>query len=240
MKPMHESRRFWPPVTRTSFRFGVSGSAVVHLLALGAVLWGASQGGPPGFLAVGTLGAPTGGGGGVRLIELPPASGTGVAAADAIEQPLDEPVQRALPEPQLRAAADDPSPSLALGDLGSLVKIEGPPGGGVGGGLGTGVGEAAGPGAGGEGGTVFPPQPRQLVLTPPDPPGSVRGREFTVTFWIDPRGSVSRIEVEPPIPDSDYRRKFMGRMREITFQPARTLDGTPIAAQFVIVVVPGF
>jgi hypothetical protein len=56
--------------------------------------------------------------------------------------------------------------------------------------------------------------------------------EFRVLFSIDARGRVTRVEVEPRIPDSDYRKKFMDKMKQYVFAPARRADGTPVAAPF--------
>jgi hypothetical protein len=45
---------------------------------------------------------------------------------------------------------------------------------------------------------------------------------------------VTRVEVEPRIPDSAYRKKFLDKMREYVFSPARRSDGTAIAASVEI------
>jgi hypothetical protein len=99
------------------------------------------------------------------------------------------------------------------------------------------VGGGAGPGTGGEGGTVFPPEPKQIVL-PPEAPDAIKGQEFSVRLWIDADGRVTKVEVEPPIEDARYRRKFLDRMYQLTFYPARASDGRAVSAQFVIAVTP--
>jgi hypothetical protein len=76
------------------------------------------------------------------------------------------------------------------------------------------------------------------MLLPPDAPESVKGREFRVRFWIDERGRVTDVEVEPRIEDASYRKKFMDKMRQFTFHPARSLDGTPVAAHYDVVIIP--
>jgi hypothetical protein len=45
---------------------------------------------------------------------------------------------------------------------------------------------------------------------------------------------VTRVEVEPRIPDSAYRKKFLDKMREYVFTPARGIDGTAVAASVEI------
>jgi TonB family protein len=107
-------------------------------------------------------------------------------------------------------------------------------GGGVGSGQGTGVGSGVGPGSGGgEGGSVLPPEPK-FIIVPADRPGSVRGREFAVHFWVDRQGKVTRVEVEPEIEDAEYRRKFLEQMHQFQFTPARTPDGRPVDGHIVI------
>jgi hypothetical protein len=69
-------------------------------------------------------------------------------------------------------------------------------------------------------------------MPPADWPESVRGNEYRVLFWIDARGHVTRVEVEPRIPDSGYRKKFVDKMKQYVFAPARRVDGTPVAAPF--------
>lgn len=254
---MRRMRVFLPPGRRAPFHKGVAGSAVVHAVVLGLLLWQAWKVGTPAMpRAPGGLGPLGGGGGGsgnVQYIELPPLASD--AAQDATRQPRQPVTELPLPKPQLKQIPETTTP-LSLPDKGLLVKVEdvasgaggggaggagaGPgSGGGVGAGQGTGVGNAAGAGTGGQGGDTVPPEPRQLVLPPPDPPSAVRGVEYTVTFSIDARGRVTRVDVAPSIADGDYRRKFMERMREMQFYPARSLDGTTVAAQLVMIIVPG-
>jgi hypothetical protein len=76
------------------------------------------------------------------------------------------------------------------------------------------------------------------MLLPPDAPGSIKGTEYRVRFWINERGRVTRVEVEPRIADAGYRKKFMDKMRQFTFHPARTADGTPVAAQYDVLITP--
>jgi cephalosporin-C deacetylase-like acetyl esterase len=69
---------------------------------------------------------------------------------------------------------------------------------------------------------------------PADRPRSVRGREFAVHFWVDRRGRVTKVEVDPQIEDGDYRKKFLEQMYQFQFTPARTLDGQPVDGHIVI------
>lgn len=234
------------------------GSAALHLLVLAALLWGASQA-APGDIRAGGPPAPRGGGGGgggdtVLFIALPPA-GSPAAQPDVVQQPAQRTAELPLPRPNVREIPPTAPPLTLPTDLGALAKVEGPTrsrsgggegagagpgsGGGVGTGEGGGVGAGAGAGTGGEGGDVFPAEPRQLVLPPGDPPASVKGRDYAVTFTLDARGRVRRVDVDPSIPDAGYRKKFLENMREMLFYPARTLEGTPIESQYVIVVTPG-
>ena len=97
-------------------------------------------------------------------------------------------------------------------------------GGGAGGGTGTGVGTHAGPGTGGDGGYIVAPKVIGLIV----PPDCARG-QFAVSFSIDTRGRVDRVDVDPLPTDGGCRREFMARMREYRFEPARTAEGRPVA-----------
>ncbi|HXF95470.1 MAG TPA: hypothetical protein VNI61_05145, partial [Gemmatimonadales bacterium] len=112
-------------------------------------------------------------------------------------------------------------------------------GGGTGGGTGAGAGRARGPGTGGEGGYIFPPDPRGAIVPPLDGvPRAVRGRPHRVTWWIAADGGIERVEVSPPIRDERYRREFLERMRSYTFTPARTPDGRAVPGVVTIIVTP--
>jgi hypothetical protein len=80
---------------------------------------------------------------------------------------------------------------------------------------------------------VLPPEPK-FIIVPADRPKSVRGREFAVHFWVDARGRVTKVEVDPEIEDREYRRRFLDQMYQFQFTPARTLDGRPIDGHIVI------
>jgi hypothetical protein len=42
------------------------------------------------------------------------------------------------------------------------------------------------------------------------------------------------VEVDPPIDDAGYRRKFLDQMFQFQFNPARTTDGRPVSGHVVI------
>ena len=106
-------------------------------------------------------------------------------------------------------------------------------GGGTGGGLGAatggGTGNGPGVGAGGEGGTVHPPELRDLAFPFDTPPKKLRGASLDVTFWVRVDGRVERYQVVPAIDDEDYARKFDEVIRAFRFTPARAPDGSRVA-----------
>ncbi len=236
------------PRSRERFGGGVALAAIVHGGFIAAIVLAAisshevlrSIGGP----------GPRGGGGGgggsvVRYVDLPAVLTAGAAIAQAVEAPA---VELQLPEPDVaRVATAAPrvelrqvtGPLVAGLRVGSGSGTGGGPGagtgtgGGVGSGQGTGVGSGEGPGSGGEGGSILPPEPK-FIIVPADRPRSVRGREYEVHFWVDTRGRVTKVEVDPQIEDRDYRRRFLDQMYQFQFTPARTLDGQPVEGHIVI------
>ncbi len=235
------------PRSTERYTSGVAVSILVHggivlLLVLGAASTAEV------FTALGGPGPAGGGGGGgrseIRYMQLSPAAASEPAAAR--DEPVQQTAELVLPEPNLRSIPEETPlwrppaltrPALEAVQIGQGTGTGGGPGtgtgqgGGVGSGRGTGIGAGQGPGAGG--GNVFPPEPR-FIIVPADRPRSVRGHEFRVHFWVDVRGQVTRVEVEPQIEDSDYRRKFLNQMYQFQFTPARTLDGTPVTGQVII------
>jgi hypothetical protein len=204
------------------------------------------------FHAGGGDGPPGGGGGGggefVRYVELPafamPSSAAPeVAAERAVEIIIPEPKLRQISSRETTLRFVQPTERLTAPEAGRGAGSGGGPGsgtgtgGGVGTGAGAGVGSGEGTGSGGDGGSGFAPQSRQMLL-PPDAPESIKGTEFRVRFWINERGKVTRVEVEPRITDAAYRKKFMEKMRQFTFHPARRADGTPVAAQYDVLITP--
>jgi hypothetical protein len=60
------------------------------------------------------------------------------------------------------------------------------------------------------------------------PATCARGR-FTVRFWVESDGHVSRVTVEPP-PKGGCRQEMQDKMMGYQFLPAHTRDGQPVAA----------
>jgi protein TonB len=240
---------FRVPRSNERFRGGVVASALAHAGVIATLIAGAATAREV-FRNIGDGTGPRGGGGGggggaARFVELPPMEWVGREAASVSEQ-----LPRRTPEIPLELPRVNVTPSQAalrpIGDLAAAQAIgQGPgtgggvgagsgSGGGVGSGQGTGIGSGAGPGTGGgEGGSVLPPEPKFLVV-PADRPASVRGREFAVHFWVDRRGKVTKVEIDPEIADAAYRRKFLEQMYQFQFTPARTLDGQPVDGHIII------
>lgn len=166
---------------------------------------------------------------------------------EAVEVPVVVPtvVPPVQEEPELRpefpVAVPDSIPAAGSGAAGT----GGGSGGGVGTGQGPGQGSGVGPGSGGgTGGGVggggargTPPESRLLILPPlDDQPKSLRGKSVEVTFHVDARGRVTDLEVDPPIADRGYRRKFDESMRGYEFKPARDPDGRAVAGIYVATV----
>lgn len=107
---------------------------------------------------------------------------------------------------------------------------------GVGAGAANGAGVALGPGTGGEGDYIFVASPRTAILPPlAKVPGTVAGHTYRIRFWVAADGRVTRVEIDPPMPDEAYRREFLDRMMAYRFYPARSRDGASIAS---VVTVP--
>jgi protein TonB len=143
----------------------------------------------------------------------------------------------------MRAEIQDIAPITSVADVVPVSELPGTlreTGGGagtIGGGAGAGPGTGttgAGPGAGG--GSVFPPQAQYSILPPLPKPASVRGKSFRVHFWVSSSGRVTRVDVNPQIPDEEYRKRFVELMRQYTFTPAMRPDGTPTAGEMVITI----
>lgn len=241
------------PRSDKPFFGGTATSIVVHGAIVLFVILGGRAGGEL-FIAGGGPGPAGGGGGGggsrVSYVEIPPYI---AAAAPARKAPTNErAIELPIPKPRLKEIRKD-APKVKIAQPTGPVVIAskigvgdgsgGGPGSGTGSGGGTGTGEGAGtgsgqgPGTGGEGGAGYGPQSRQMLL-PPDAPESIKGQEFRVRFWINERGKVTKVDVEPRIRDSDYRKRFMEKMSQFTFHPARLPDGTPVASHYDVLITP--
>jgi protein TonB len=242
------------PRTRQSPVGGTVFSLAFHGLIVFLVVWTGRQVAQEEFLTAGGYGPEGGGGGGggsrVQYVELPPYMAS-AAPARSEESPTPE-IEIPIPRPELRDIPQETRHIRVTRPTGPVVPAQaigrGPgsgggtgagtgSGGGVGSGSGTGVGSGTGPGSGGDGGNAYAPRSRQMLL-PPEAPPSIKGREFKVRFWIDERGRVQRIEVEPRIPDASYRREFHERMRQFRFYPARDADGNAIPSYYDVRITP--
>jgi protein TonB len=221
-------------------------SVLLHALIIalavrsGERLWSRTL--APGDPAL-TPGGGGGGGGGSRVAYItlpPPAPPPAMPRQMPVTPPAPHP--RVDPEPVVTPPVPEaptpaptpidtqplPAPSAAAG----TGPGAGPgAGGGAGPGIGAGQGPGTGPGTGGggQGGSVRPPELRDLAFPFDTPPKELRGASLAVTFWVRVDGQVERYEVEPPIGDRDYARKFDEVIRAFRFTPARAPDGTKVA-----------
>lgn len=242
------------PRNRQSPLGGTIVSLAFHGFLVFIIVWTGRQVAGGDFRAIGGSGPLGGGGGGgggeVRYLEIQPYVTSSSPArteedqTPAVELPIPRPALREIPPESRQIRIAQPTgplvPATAIGrgpGSGGGSGAGTGSGGGVGSGRGTGVGSGTGSGTGGEGGDGYAPRSRQMLL-PPDAPPSIKGREFKVRFWINERGRVTRIEVEPRIPDSSYRREFHDRMRQFRFYPARDADGNPVASYYDAWITP--
>ena len=228
---------------------GLAASVVLHGLLIGLLaaqgdrLWkrSLSQGSPslPGSSA-------GGGGGGTRVsyITLPspprPASPPKFVVAAPIPPPrtIKEPVPEPAKVSPVSTVPVDTSPAVdsqvaITGDTSGTAIEDGASGTGRGAvrgtGAGPGVGAGAGNGPGGQGGTLRPPEPRDMAFPFDTPPKELRGVSLNVTFWVRADGRVERYRVEPQIKDRKYAEKFDEVMRAFRFTPARAPNGSRVA-----------
>lgn len=184
---------------------------------------------------------PGGGGGGgnqgsgfVAVIPPPPPP----PPEAVVEAPVVVPT--VIPEPQPEPPVEQPAtvtpPTGSAGTGGGS-------GGGEGSGTGPGQGSGVGPGAGGgSGGGVGgggqrgrPAEPHTMIIPPIDNvPKALRGQSVDVTFHIDMLGTVTALEVDPPIQDRKFANKFDEAMRSYRFRPARDADNRVVAGAFVV------
>jgi hypothetical protein len=207
--------------------------------------------GAPSLLALEGGGGGGGGGGPeVRYITLPPLPRP--AAAPVMPRPPVPEPPPPKPEPVVAPTVTPPPPTPVPPDTqpaaaGAVASAETAPaagpgtgpgadggagggtGGGLGGNTGGGAGNGPGAGAGGEGGTIRPPELRDLAFPFDTPPKKLRGASLDVTFWVQVDGRVGRYQVNPAIDDEDYARKFDEVIRSFRFTPARAPDGTRVA-----------
>jgi len=219
---------------------GLLVSLVLHALVIALVIWGPLKHivripppGTPGLLS----GGGGGGGGGpreVRYISVP-ASPPPSATPPAVP-PVVPPIAAELPSPPPKAVARADSTPASAAPAAGIAPGVGPGigggvGGGTGGGVGPGTGAGIGPGTGGggEGG----PASRAPVWTYGtfwfgNTPKELRGAELRVTWYVLETGRVARVEVDPPIKDREFAKRFLERAESFRFKPARSPGGTPV------------
>lgn len=194
---------------------------------------------------------PAGGGGGggaerVTYLELPAYVATTRSAPspsprNEIRFNAEQPSVRQIPLPERKVNVRWPSEMAEVATaLGSGLGAGGGPGsgpgsgGGRGTGLGTGTGSHVGPGTGGNQAYVYAPEPRSITYPVVAVPAALRGKELTIHFWVDERGRVTRVEVDPPITDRTYRDALMETLMGWVFYPARTASGAPVPGEMEI------
>jgi hypothetical protein len=228
---------------------GLAASVVLHGLAIGLLaahgerLWSRTH--TPGDPSLSGSSA-EGGGGATRVayITLPslPRSASPPKFTVTVPTPPHKTVSTPVPEPvQLSQVQPEPAdaspavdgPPVETADTSSGAAADGTSGPGTGPaqgpGDGPGVGPGTGTGLGGEGGTLRPPEPRDMAFPFDTPPKELRGVSLNVTFWVRPDGRVERYQVEPEIKDRDYAKKFDEVMRAFRFTPARAPNGSRVA-----------
>ncbi|MGH7673900.1 MAG: hypothetical protein ACREMV_01400 [Gemmatimonadales bacterium] len=223
------------PLTRRRLGPGALAALALHALLVAVIFWRGAE-----LVSGGGGAGPLGGGGGSRaprFVNLPSYS-----APVAVEVPpvAPLPVLTIVPPPEAVPVEPEPivvSPSAVVPVAAGADDGTGPgTGGGQGAGVGPGIGAQTGPGTGGPEGYIVPADPRWSIMPPMSRPASLRGRQYTVRFWVTADGRVTRVEVAPEIVDRAYRQRFIEEMMHYKFRPAMTRDGTPIASVFSITV----
>lgn len=202
--------------------------------------------------AAGVAGSLGGGGGGgravIRYIALPPAPAAPISPRREDRKTEPRPAEFVLPKPKLQVFLPQapkleftPHAIVNVETLGSGVGSGAGSGSGSGGGSGTGqgagVGSNSGPGVG-DHRYVLAPEPRSVIYPFEQAPQSIKGWQFNIRFWVDDRGRVTKVEVEPPIEDQSFLRKLLERMYQWTFYPARMADGSAVEGELVITYQP--
>jgi hypothetical protein len=221
--------------------FGVHVAIALLVLWRGAALFASGGGSGAG---------PRGGGGGggrpaVSWFALPAAPASQaqavappqapVVTVPTAAAPVVEPVKLDLPPPTV---AFTPPTAVGTGDGTTGGPGQGPgSGGGTGTGAGTGTGSDAGPGSGGNASDIIAPTPVWAIIPPSGAPPETHGKRHEVRFWVTAEGTVTRVEVTPPIKDGGYRRDFLEKMKGYLFKPA-TRDGRRVDYVATVTVYP--
>lgn len=242
------------PENRVSFKGGTTMSMVVHGLVVLIIIWTGIEAANR-LAGTGPGTGPAGGGGGagsqVTYVEIPAYVGQNRSVrateseTEGVEFSMLEPEvktivrpiqQEKFPQTLARVA---PAVWRGRGSGSESSGGAGPgTGGGVGSGRGTGVGSDAGPGTGGGRGSILAPEPRSVVYPVEEPPRAVSGVELVIHFWVDARGRVTKVEIEPPLEDTQYRRKLVESLSQWVFYPARTAEGRATEGELIVTHVP--
>ena len=241
-----EVPEFRVPQTRRPEGRWVAVSAVLHGLLLLLIVGVQAGVFAEIFGTGGGLGPAGGGAERVTYMELPAYVSTALSAPrpspeNEIRFDAQQPSVRQIPLPERKVSVRWPTEMVeAVTAIGSDRGTGGGPGrgpgsgGGTGVGLGTGTGSHVGPGTGGNQAYVYAPEPRSIMYPIVAVPEALRGQELTIHFWVDARGRVTRIEVEPPISDRSYRDALHETLLGWVFYPARTASGAPVPGELEI------
>jgi len=227
------------PSTGKPFRSTVVFSLAIHVLLLLLIVWSEVR---ESQLGTGEPGLAGGGGGGSPQVAY-------VDISSFVSSPAPVRVQQpAITVPRDLKSIARPAPQIkqwrpvrpVAPTLSRNVGVTGGPGsgagsgGGKGAGVGTGVGDNIGPGTGGPGAPAYAPEPRSVIYPIAEPPNSLRGELILIHFWVDKRGRVTKVELQPEISDRAYRESFLENMYQWVFYPARMADGTPVEGELIV------
>lgn len=247
--------RFELPPTRERYWVGILSVAALHIAAL-ILLLAAPKFDEEDFRrGIGSPALAVGGGGASgRVYEMhfvrldPPAAARQpeqsrplpvVVETPTVVPPIEPPLPEIADQPPEQTEFDVELPAVAAAVNGVKGRGAGPgSGGGIGSGQGEGIGSGRGPGTGGDGGDVLAPMPRASPFPFDTPPDDVNDVELTIRFFVDERGRVVRVTIEPDIADRGYRRKVLETFESWTFYAARTLAGRPVQGQYVLRFIP--
>jgi protein TonB len=241
-----------PPLERAPppWRWGAF-SVVLHALVIFALVWDWS--GPPAMVASLTPGGPGpagggGGGGGPRITYVLIPAYQPPPKTPQPQQKEVRPEEVVIPKPVLQQVEiQQPVFEIpkAAQEAGGPVIGQGPgtgggpgagtgTGGGIGSGRGTGMGSGVGPGTGGQGGDIFPPSPRYVILPPMERPQEVRGKEIAFRLTVDVDGRVVGVEIQPRIRNAEFRQRLLEQVYQWTFAPAYTREGVLVRSEIVV------
>ncbi len=243
------------PNTGKKFTGGAAVSVALHGLLLFLIIWTGIRAASE-LMGTGPGMGPAGGGGGgagskITYVELPAyvTSGSKVRAPDPVddgvsfsmEQPRVREIARPIRSERFTRSVAPVMPATWRGRDGGSGDDGGTgpgTGGGVGTGQGTGIGSHTGAGTGGGHGAVYAPEPRSVVYPVEEVPSSIKGMQLVIHFWVDSRGRVTKVEIDPEISDKSYREKLLASLQRWMFYPARTAEGTPVEGELIVTHLP--